>query len=114
MTHMLRLTCYTRGDIESLPRSEPAPFYNWPEWAEASAHDLRSIKLGERVVASFGYYPLQDQKSCLCFALIDRDAVTGHAHQLVDILKKQGEDWMRATGITTAYADCPSQDRAAR
>lgn len=113
--HTLRLAAYKRGDIASLPRSEPDPFAGWPAWAEDNAHDLRSIRAGDTVVASFGYYCLQgDATSCLCFAVIDRQAVAGHADQLVEIFKRQTLEWMHDTGVTTAYADCPSQDRAAR
>lgn len=113
MTTTPTLDRYRRGDLASLPQHEPDPVPNWAEYTEQHAHDLRSVRLAGRLVACIGYFPI-DASHADAFAVVDRRASAGHGRELAALIRQQQIAWMRATGVTSAFAECRPHDRTAQ
>lgn len=104
---------YRRGQLASIPCSEPDPFPDWATITERDAHDMRSIYLDGKPVAAFGYIPVTRRKAD-AFAVIDRQACKGIGADLARITHNQIRQWMQHTGIIVADASCSAHDRAAQ
>lgn len=104
---------YRRGDLSSIPCVEPDPVHNWAEITERDAHDMRSIYLEGRAVATIGYIPFS-RYEVEAFAVIDRQACKGIGAELARITHNQIRQWMQHTGIIVADASCSAHDRAAQ
>lgn len=107
------IAAYSRGDLASINCTEPDPFPNWAQHAEAVAHDLRTIKLDGVTIAAIGYVP-SSKLEAQAFAVVDRDACKGLGKQVAALIRGQQLKWMEHTGIQQAHASCPANDRAAR
>lgn len=107
------IAAYSRGDLASINCTEPDPFPNWAQHAEAVAHDLRTIKLDGVIIAAIGYVP-SSKLEAQAFAVVDRDACKGLGKQVAALIRGQQLKWMEHTGIQQAHASCPANDRAAR
>jgi len=104
---------YRIGDLAKLPMNEPDPVPNWAGYTEKHAHDLRSIRIGDQLVACFGYFPLGNNEAD-AFAVIDRDLCAGHGKPLAALVRSTMLDWMDHISVTTTYAECAAQDRTAQ
>lgn len=113
MTHTPTLDRYRRGDLASLPQSEPDPVPGWAEYTEQHAHDLRSIRLGDLLVASFGYFPASYTQAD-AFAVVDRDLAQGHGAGIAQVIRQQQLQWMQETGAALVTAECRTHDRTAQ
>jgi len=113
MTHTPTLDRYRRGDLASLPQSEPDPVPGWAEYTEQHAHDLRSIRLGDQLVASFGYFPASYTQAD-AFAVVDRDLAQGHGAAIARIIRQQQLQWMQDTSTARVTAECRPHDRVAQ
>lgn len=107
------IAAYSRGDLASINCTEPDPFPNWAQHAEAVAHDLRTIKLDGVTIAAIGYVP-SSKLEAQAFAVVDREACKGLGKQVAALIRGQQLKWMEHTGIQQAHASCPANDRAAR
>lgn len=107
------IAAYSRGDLASINCTEPDPFPNWAQHAEAVAHDLRTIKLDGVIIAAIGYVP-SSKLEAQAFAVVDREACKGLGKQVAALIRGQQLKWMEHTGIQQAHASCPANDRAAR
>jgi len=103
---------YRRGDLSSVRSDAPDPIPGWAEHAEAHAHDLRSVRLGDNLLASFGYM-LRSRTEADGFAVVDRAMAKGVGRQLALLVRLRQVQWMQEAGLTTAWADCPASDRPA-
>lgn len=104
---------YRMGQLASIPCVEPDPFPDWAAITERDAHDMRSIYVGEDVVASIGYFPTSRTEAD-AFAVVDREACAGIGAQVARIIHNQMDDWMQYLGINLARATCSANDKAAR
>lgn len=107
------IAAYSRGDLASINCTEPDPYPNWAQHAEAEAHDLRTIKLDGMTIAAMGYVPTS-RLEAQAFAVVDRQACKGVGKQVAALIRAQQIQWMEHTGIPQAHASCPANDRAAR
>lgn len=110
---MIEIGRYQRGDLALVKCAEPDPIEDWPAVMEASAHDIRSVRLDGRLVGCIGYVPFNYTEAD-AFAIVDRDAVQGHGRQLSMLIRKQQLAWMDHIGVTSALASCSADDRAAQ
>lgn len=107
------IAAYARGDLASINCTEPDPYPNWAQHAEAEAHDLRTIKMDGVIIAAMGYVPIS-RIEAQAFAVVDREACKGVGKQVAALIRSQQIQWMEHTGIPQAHASCPANDRAAR
>lgn len=112
-TRLPEIAPYRLGDLAMIPCDEPDPVPDWAAQTERDAHDMRSIRIGGRLVGVIGYIP-ETRTQAGAFAVIDRQACAGHGRQLARIIRKRNIQWMEDTGVTVATAFCNAQDRAAR
>lgn len=113
MTRSPELGPYRRGQLASIPCVEDDPFPDWANITERDAHDMRSIYLDGKPVATIGYIPTSRRKAD-AFAVIDRQACKGIGADLARITHNQMVEWMRHLGIITVQASCSANDRAAQ
>lgn len=113
MTHSPEVGQYRLGDIALVRCDEPDPFDGWPAYAEHMCHDMRSIRINGELVGVVGYF-LIGPRQASSFALIDRSACAGHGIQLSTAVRSRVVQWMDEAWLTHAYADCSSDDRAAK
>jgi N-acetylglutamate synthase-like GNAT family acetyltransferase len=112
-TRLPELGVYRKGDLASVNCSEPDPIEDWAAFAERHAHDLRSIRIDGRVVACLGYMYCADGE-VEAFAVVDRQAVTGVAVELVRLMRQRIAQWVAESNIQKVWATCPRNDRAAQ
>lgn len=111
--HTLEIGQYVQGDIARVHCVEPDPIEDWPTFAEANAHDLRSIRLDGELVGCCGYVLCAPHEAD-AFAVIDRAKCNGSGPALAAAVRARQLQWMQECGVTIVHADCPSKDRAAR
>lgn len=104
---------YRRGQLASIPCSEPDPFPDWAAITERDAHDMRSIYLDGIAIAAFGYIPVSRYEAD-AFTVIDRSAASGVGIDVAKLINKQMIDWMRHLGVTRVNASCPAHERVAQ
>lgn len=111
--HTLEIGQYVAGDLSRVDCDEPDPIPEWPSFAEANAHDLRSIRIDGSLVGCCGYF-LCGPHEADAFAVIDRAQCKGFGPALAAAIRARQLQWMDESSLTAVFADCPSKDQAAR
>lgn len=112
-TRLPEIAPYRLGDLAKIPCDEPDPSEDWAATTEQQAHGIRSIRLGGRLIACFGYVAI-NRREVDCFAVIDRKACAGVGAQVAQLIRQQSQRWVGQYGFTTVTAACAANDRAAR